>query len=233
MSKKKYNPLKARPNPEIEQILFLVKKNCDELLNEKDFTRRKGKAFILMAHLKQLTEETEFLVDVEKRLIHDSRYWMKVENFVDDYPDFLEIKPFDLCEKDEEKFFFYSNNKLSFLYSKPPLDPYYYRSSDYSFVVYTLEKIYATFNKTSVHINDYQVVERCLKEIKSQINQTFIDEKNKYFVLADPQGVSYGLPLTMTITNNQKEAILIADFLTQYLAIRFLVAKQIYVFDSH
>ena len=100
-------------------------------------------------------------------------------------------------------------------------------------MVYTLEKVYSTQNPTLVHINNEEVIKRCLKEIKSPTKQTFTKEDHKYFIIADPQGVSYGLQLTVTITNNKEEAIFMADHLTKYLDIRFLVAKQIYLFDAH
>ena len=100
-------------------------------------------------------------------------------------------------------------------------------------MVYTLEKVYSTQNPTLIHVNNEEVIKGCLKEIKSPTKQTFTKEDNKYFILADPQGVSYGLQLTVTITNNKEEAIFMADNLTKYLDIRFLVAKQIYLFDGH
>ncbi len=233
MNKKNYDPLKPRPNSEIEEILLLIKKNCDELLHETDFIRRRGQARILMAHLQELEQQPEFLLDVASGLINDSSYWIKEENFTEDCPEFLSENPFNAPEHTENIFFFFSNNKLSSLYSSPPLDPYYYRCSDYGLIVYTLEKVYSTQNQTLVHINNEEVIKHCLKEIKSSTKQTFPKEDNKYYIIADPQGVSYGLSLTVTITNSKKLAIFIAENLTEYLDIRFLIAKQIYVFDGH
>ena len=66
--------VKPRPNPEIEEILLLIKKNCDELLQKTDFIRRRGKARILMAHLQELDQQPEFLLDGSSGLINDSRY---------------------------------------------------------------------------------------------------------------------------------------------------------------
>lgn len=37
---KKYDPLQPRLNPEIEEILWLIKKNCDELIKEKNFFKQ-------------------------------------------------------------------------------------------------------------------------------------------------------------------------------------------------
>ena len=82
-------------------------------------------------------------------------------------------------------------------------------------------------NPTLVHINNEEVIKGCLKEIKSSTKQTFTKEDHKYSIIADPQGVSYGLPLILTLTNSKEEAIFIGDNLTKYLDIRFLVAKQI------
>jgi len=233
MIKKNYDPLKPRLNSEIEDILWLIKMNCDELIEEKDFLIRKGQANILIAHLEELIEQPEFFMDVEEGLIEDSRYWMKEDNFTDNIPSFLKEKPFDFAETTENLFFFYSNNKLSYLYQNLPFDPYNCPCLDYGYIVYTLEKLYSTSQETKVHLNDNEVVTRCLEEIKANYPQTYQNTDNRYFILTDPFGVRYGLSLTVTTTNNLEEAKFIADSLTEYLPIRFLVAKQIYVFDTH
>ncbi|WP_330203711.1 hypothetical protein [Cyanobacterium sp. Dongsha4] len=233
MMDKKYDPLQPRLNPEIEEILWLIKKNCDELIEEKNFLSRRGQARILIAHLEELVEQPEYFIDVEEGLIDDSRYWMKEGNFTDNSPLFLKEKPFDFAETTENLYFFYSNNKFSLLYKNSPFDPYYCPCLDYGFIVYTLEKLYTTQQETQVHINDNEVITNCLEEIKSNYSQQYLQTDNRYFILIDPLGVNYGLSLTVTTTNNYEEAIFIANSLTDYLPIRFLVAKQIYVFDTH
>ncbi|WP_342596596.1 hypothetical protein VKI21_10110 [Cyanobacterium aponinum UTEX 3222] len=119
------------------------------------------------------------------------------------------------------------------MYKNVPFDPYYCPCLDYGFIVYTLEKLYTTQQETQVHINDNEVITNCLDEIKSSYSQQYLQTDNRYFILIDPLGVNYGLSLTVTTTNNYEEAIFIANSLTDYLPIRFLVAKQIYVFDTH
>lgn len=233
MIEKKYDPLKPRLNTEIENILWLIKKNCDELIEEKNFFVRQGQANILIAHLEELIEQPEFFLDVEEGLIEDSRHWMEENSFTDNFSSFLREKPFDFAETTENLFFFYSNNKLSFLHPNFPFAPDNFPCLDYGLIVYTLEKLYSTSQETKVHINNNEVITRCLQEIQSCYPQKYQETENRYFILTDPLGVRYGLSLTATTTANLEEAVFIADSLTEYLPIRFLVAKQIYVFDSH
>ncbi len=59
---------------ELQNKISRIKKNCDELLQKTDFIRRRGKARILMAHLQELDQQPEFLLDGSSGLINDSRY---------------------------------------------------------------------------------------------------------------------------------------------------------------
>ncbi len=233
MTKKKYDPLIPRINPEIEEILSLIKKNSEELIKETNFITRRGQARILIAHLEELIEQPEYFIDVEEGLIDDVNYYLKPENFSDCQVNFLEKKPFDLVKFDQDYFFFFSNQKISYLYQHKPLDPYYCRSSQYGLISYTLQIMYCTANQTKVHVNDYQVFTNCLKEIKSSINHTFITDNHTYFILADPQGINYKQSLVICKSNSLEEGIFICDKISEYLDIRFLLAKQIYSFDAH
>jgi len=233
MSKKKYDPTIPRLNPEIKEILSLIRKNSTELIKETNFITRRGQALILIAHLEELIDQPEYFIDVEEGLIDNDNYYIKPESFSDGQVKFLPQKPFDSLDISQDYFFFFSNQKISYLYQDKPLDPYYCRSSDFGLITYTLQKIYCTANKTQVHINDYQVFTNCLNDIKSSNKQTFTEGNHRYFILADPQGLNYQQPLVITKLNSLEEAIFITKKMTEYLDIRFLVAKQIYMFDSH
>ena len=113
---------------------------------------------------------------------------------------------------------------LSPLYPAPVVDP---RDIGYPLVVhgpyvYTLEKRYTTQAETTMHAASATVFRKAL----ARRSLPPVERSDSgHYLLCDPRGLAEGkLCARVASTSNLKRAIRLADYLAEFLAIRFLVA---------
>lgn len=231
------HPLRPRPNPAIPEALRLLRKSFAELLEETDYTRRIGRARVLVAHLESLIEEPELVPGpVREGAGSGERFLLPASELGEDPAvPFRSEYPFDRPGDGEGLCFFFAGGKISPLYSGPALDPYRFPSlRRYGPWVYSMEKRLATNTDT-----DRRIPASAVEEIRARKRggQTAsADAEEEHFVLCDPRGFDDAIPPTTLHIGtyaNFRRAVMAAERLAETLGIRFLVATVRVRFCTH
>jgi hypothetical protein len=224
------DPLRQRPNPEIPEILRLLQKSFAELLEETDYTRRIGRARVLVAHLESLIDEPELVPGpVREGAGSGARFLLPASEFPEGSAvPFLREYPFDRPGDGEGLCFFYAGRRVSPLYTGPALDPYRFpqplhQSGPW---VYSLEKRVATKTDTDRRVPASAIEE--IAETKGKRNPVGPnDDTEMHFVLCDPRGFDDdGPPTSLEVGRytSLRRATSAAEQLSETLGIRMLVA---------
>jgi hypothetical protein len=220
------DPLRRRPNPEIQEMLRVIRTSADEMLAETDYTRRRGLARILIAHLEALVDEPELVPGpVQEGPGSGDRFRLEASEFESGKVPFLDEEPFEHPGESEGSFFFFAGGKLSPLYRGPALDPYQFPNPLYRFGpwAYSLEKRFSTEQETKSRVPGSVV-----DALGAKKRAPGSDATPEYFVLCDPKGVDEVEPpqsLLVSTHASLPRAIGAARKLSAKLGIRALVAK--------
>lgn len=222
----KDSPL-AKENKDYIELEKLIHENCQHFIRAKNIKQKRGFARILKAHIEMWLERPEYPADLRKGLSPKKEPSYRSNQVSEDAE-----YPFDKPGHTRKLYFYCSSSGVtSELFSQEQIETNPYAVfKHYGYIVITYEKLYASAIKTSQHFSSAAA-------FKMHINPETINvwgKKNKYDVLADPQGCPDSrFSLCAFTTNNLKEAVKKADELSEKYKIRFLAAKVIKVMDIH
>ncbi len=224
------DPFRQRPNPEIPEILQVLRKSFDELLKETDYTRRIGRARVLIAHLESLVDEPELVPGpVQEGAGLGARFLLPASEFPEGSAvPFLNEYPFDRPGDGEGLCFFYAGRRVSPLYTGPALDPYRFPQPlhDSGPWVYSLEKRLVTKMDRDCRV-PASVLEGIRERNRRQKAVSPNDDTEMHFVLCDPRGFDDESPPTSLEVGRYtslRRAMSTAERLSETLGIRMLVA---------
>jgi hypothetical protein len=216
----------SRENPEIEEILNVIHKNSKELLAEKEYTARIGRARVMIALLEQLEDEPERTpADIEPGPAGERRQGLTPRDFDNKGPEFTDETPFDTPGPAEGQFFFYTSSGLfSNLYTKGPLDPYYVTPlHSHGPFVYTMEKRNATIVKTAMRFSSTEAIERAL----SMIQPAGLMNAGYHYLICHHLGFYNGsIAPKVAAFESLESAFQAGEIFSQVSDIRFVTATQ-------
>jgi hypothetical protein len=222
-----FDPLRRRPNPAIPETLRLLRKSFAELRKEDDYTRRIGRARVLIAHLESLIDEPELVPGpVVDGTGSGARFLLSASEFEPDAVPFRDEYPFERPGPGEGLCFFYACSRMSPLYAGPALDPYRFPRPLHQCGpwVYSLEKRVATELETARRIPAAAV--DGIRTAKRRRRAVDPHNDELHFVLCDPRGFDDEDPPTSIQIGSYASltrAVSAAERLSGALGIRMVV----------
>jgi hypothetical protein len=206
-----------------------LRRSFAELLRETDYTRRIGRARVLVAHLESLIDEPELVPGpIQQGAGSGARFLLPASEFREDASvPFLNEYPFDRPGDGEGLCFFYAGRRISPLYTGPPLDPYQFPQPLHQSgpFVYTLEKRLATGTGTDRRI-PASAVDRIRTRRRKRSKVSPSTDSEMHFVLCDPRGFDDDNPptsLELGSYTNLRGAVRAAGRISETLGIRLVV----------